>query len=209
MNDILIFLPGIITAYSILIGACLSPGPAVMMLMGLATEQGRTKALTACAGIALGSVCINLLTLLGVGLLLSEVAWAMLILRLVGTGYLLYLAYGAFKKSFNPPPVTASKTQSHSLARCFSTGLLLQVTNPKAIAFWLAITSVGAVHNAGITITTVYVFGACIISFVCHGAWALMLSAETIRRLYSQFRRWVEACLGGFFVFVAAKMASS
>lgn len=207
MNELTTHLPDIITAYSILIGAALSPGPAVVMLIGFATNQGRTSALIASAGIATGSVCINLLTLIGVGLILTEIAWAMTILQLLGASYLLYLAYGAFKKTINPPTITATKTTARSLSRCFSYGFLLQISNPKAIAFWLAITSVGAVEGAGASLTLLYILGAFLISFICHGAWAILMSGNTIRQLYNTFRRGVEACLGVFFIFAAVKLA--
>jgi len=207
LNELTTHLPSIITAYSILIGAALSPGPAVMMLIGFATTQGRTSALIASAGIAIGSVCINLLTLIGVGLILTKITWAMTALQLLGASYLLYLAYGAFKKVINPPAITASQTTVSSLSRCFSYGFLLQISNPKAIAFWLAITSVGAVEGAGISLTLLYIFGAFLISFICHGAWALLMSGSTIRQFYNKFRCGVEACLGGFFIFSAIKLA--
>ena len=70
MADLTPYLSGIIAAYSILLVGASSPGPSVAMLIGIATEQGRTPALLATLGIASGSMTINVLTTLGVGLLL-------------------------------------------------------------------------------------------------------------------------------------------
>ena len=108
MTEFATYLPGFIAAYAILFVAASSPGPAVAMLLGISTTQGRAAALTASAGIAMGSVTINLLTLMGVGLLLSQAAWAMQILKLLGAAYLLYLAWGAFGKAIRPPRVAAA-----------------------------------------------------------------------------------------------------
>ena len=210
MTDILPYLPGFLAAYAILLVGAASPGPSVAMLIGLVMSQGRAPALTASLGIAIGSVTINLLTMLGVGLILSQAAWAMSLLRLIGAAYLLYLAWGAFRKALNPPalrPVQGSKRHSH--ARYFATGYLLQVTNPKAIAFWLAIAAVGAVDGAGAGIVALFVLGAFLISFTCHAAWAMALSAPPLRRGYAAGRRWIETVLGAFFVFAAVKMAVS
>jgi len=44
--------------------------------------------------------------------------------------------------------------------RHFLTGFLLQVTNPKAITFWLAITSVGATVEGGFAVIAAFVAGA-------------------------------------------------
>jgi threonine/homoserine/homoserine lactone efflux protein len=163
----------------------------------------------ASGGIAAGSVVINLATLLGVGYLLSEAAWAMTYLRLIGAAYLLWLAYGAFRKAVHPPQVQPVGTARRSPTRHFLAGFLLQVTNPKAIFFWLAIASIGATEGGGAGIVLLFVTGAFFISFGCHGAWALLLSSSPIRALYAHARRGVECVLGTFFVFAAFKLASA
>ena len=139
MTELPPFLPGFIAAYAILLVGASSPGPAVAMLLGISTNQGRGRAMVTCLGIATGSMTINLLTMLGVGLLLSQAAWAMALLRVVGAAYLAWLAWGAFRKMLNPPKVTVAATAMQPVAPLFSKGYLLQVTNPKTIAFWLAI----------------------------------------------------------------------
>lgn len=208
MTDLLPFLPGFLAAYAILFVAASSPGPAVAMLLGIATTQGRTPALVASAGIATGSVVINLLTLLGVGLILSQAAWAMTVLKFFGAAYLAWLAWGAFRKAAHPPPVVADTVAAAPAWRFYLAGFVLQVTNPKAIAFWLAIAAVGATSGGGAGIVVLFVLGAFAISFFCHGAWAVLLSAGPIRRGYGRARRWIDGALGCFFVFAAWKMAT-
>jgi threonine/homoserine/homoserine lactone efflux protein len=208
MTDFLPFLPGFLAAYAILFVAASSPGPAVAMLLGIATTQGRAPALIASAGIASGSVLLNLATLVGVGLLLTQAAWAMQILRLLGAAYLLWLAWGSFKKAANPPRVVAAEVAPAAGAKHFLAGFLLQVTNPKAIVFWLAIAAVGATEGGGAGIIGLFILGAFAISFFCHGAWAVFLSSRPIRAAYQAARRWIDGALGAFFVFAAFKLAT-
>ena len=203
------FLPGFMAAYAILLVAASSPGPAVAMLLGIANGQGRIAALTASAGIATGSVLINAATLLGVGLLLAQAAWAMIVLRMIGAIYLLWLAYGAFRRAIHPPNLAPAQAASRSLARHFLAGFLLQITNPKAIVFWLAIASVGATRGGGVGIVALFVAGAFAISFGCHAAWALLLSSGPVRAAYAHARRGVEAALGTFFAFAAFRLAAA
>lgn len=207
--DLTPYLADMLAAYAILVLASFSPGPAVAMLVGMATRLGRTPALTATLGIAFGSMSINILTMLGVGLILSEAAWAMTALRMIGAAYLLYLAYGSFQKAARPPELQSVASDSRTLARHFMTGYLLQVTNPKAIAFWLAIASIGAVDGAAPGVIVLFVAGAFTISFFCHGFWAVALSIGLVRQLYNAGRRWIEVALGCVFVFAAFKLASS
>ena len=209
MFELAPYLPGFIAAYSILLIGAFSPGPSVAMLIGIATRQGRTSALVATFGIALGSVTINVMTMLGVGLILSQAAWAMSLLRIIGASYLLYLAYSAFNNAIRPGVLASVESDQRTLKKHLMTGYLLQVTNPKAIAFWLAITSVGAVEGAGFGIIGLFIFGAFLISFACHAAWALALSVNCIRSGYIAWRSWIEAALGCFFVFAAYKLSTS
>ncbi|WP_253913382.1 LysE family translocator [Pseudoruegeria sp. HB172150] len=207
--DLPSYLPGFLAAYGILMIAALSPGPAVAMLLGISMSQGRGAALITTFGIACGSVMINIATLIGVGLLLSQAAWAMQILRFIGAGYLLYLAWSSFKKAGSPPPLTPIATTRHGWGRLFAAGFLLQVTNPKAIVFWLAIASIGATSGGGAGIVLLFVLGAFLISFGCHGAWALLLSAQPVRAAYTRARRGIEAALGAFFCFAAWRLATA
>ncbi len=209
MLDLTHFIPGIIAAYAILLVGASSPGPSVAMVIGIATRQGRTSALIATLGIAIGSVTINILTMMGVGLILSQAAWMMSLLRIIGAAYLLYLAYGAFRRAKYPSELPSVKTDSTTLLKLFVSGYLLQVSNPKTISFWLAIASIGAVEGAEIGIVILFVFGAFVISFVCHGAWAVALSLERVRAAYNARRRWIEATLGSFLAFAAYRLATS
>ena len=207
MIEISPYILGFIAAYTILIAGSLSPGPSVAMLIGIATGQGRYPALAATLGIAFGSVTINIMTILGVGLVLSQAAWLMTGLRVIGALYLLYLAYCAFGKAIHPPKVQAVESSYCSPLSHFSAGYLLQVTTPKAIAFWLAISSVGAVEGAGIAVVSLFVLGGFLISFTCHAAWALALSVGYMQEAFTKWRRWIELTLGCCFTMAAYKVA--
>lgn len=203
------YLPGFIASYSILLVAVMSPGPAVAMLLGLGLSRGRGAALIASLGIAAGSSTIALITLMGMGLLLQQAAWAITLLRLIGSAYLLWLAYGAFRKALNPPRVEPAQMPPLSFGRAFLTGYLLQVTNPKAIVFWIAIASVGATNGAPAAIVALFLLGAFLISLAGHGAYALALSAAPVRALYARARRTIEATLGLFFTLFAIRLATA
>ena len=175
------YFPGFIAAYLILLVGSLSPGPSVALLIGIATSQGRPPALMATLGIAIGSMTLNISTILGVGLILSQAAWAMTVLRVIGSVYLLYLAYGAFRKVFTPSPdLFVATSDNKTWLNHLITGYLLQITNPKAVAFWLAISSVRAVEGATAGVIALFLAGGFLISFICHGIWAVALSVTSV-----------------------------
>ncbi|MEO0619042.1 MAG: LysE family translocator [Pseudomonadota bacterium] len=209
MADYTTFVSGFLAAYAILVVAASSPGPAVAMLIGIASEQGRTPALMATFGIATGSITLNVATLLGMGLLLSQASWVLGVVRVAGAAYLFYLAYGAFRKALQPPNFTPANVSPRAGWRHFLSGYLIQVSNPKAIAFWVAIASVGATHGGDAFVITAFVAGAFAISMICHGAWAVALSSAPARRAYARGRRWIELGLGGFLTVAAFRLATS
>jgi threonine/homoserine/homoserine lactone efflux protein len=98
---------------------------------------------------------------------------------------------------------------SASAWRAGFTGFTLQISNPKAILFWMAIAGVGGVGNAPAHVIALFIAGAFVNSFVGHGAYALLLSAGPVRRLYFRGRRWIEAALGGFFAIAGYTLATS
>lgn len=207
--DLAPFIPGFLAAYAILLIGGASPGPAVAMLLGISTGQGRRAAIITCLGIAAGSATVNILTLLGVGLFLSQAAWAMMALKLIGAAYLAYLAWGALKNAVHPPSVAAARVPAEPAARLLIKGYLLQVTNPKAIAFWLAIAALGATEGASLGVLAFFVGSMALISFSTHAAWAVALSTTPVRLTYARLRHWVEGALGVFFAFAAIKLATS
>ncbi|MFW2542988.1 LysE family translocator [Primorskyibacter sp. 2E107] len=203
------YLPGFLPAYSILLVAVLSPGPAVAMLLGVALSRGRASAVIASVGVATGAATLAALTLAGVGLVIQQAAWAITILRLIGAAYLAWLACGAFRKAIHPPRVTAADMPPLSAPRAFAAGYLMQITNPKAIVFWIAIASVGATQGAPAHVVALFLFGAFAISLTGHGAYALALSAPPVRTLYGRARRGIEATLGVLFTLFAIRLATA
>ncbi|WP_375691841.1 LysE family translocator [Pseudooceanicola sp. LIPI14-2-Ac024] len=203
------YLHGFLTAYTILLVAVLSPGPAVAMLLGIALSRGRGSAVVASVGVAAGACTLALLTLAGVGVLMQQAAWAVTVLRLVGAAYLMWLAVGAFRKAANPPEISPAEMPPLSRPRAFMTGYLLQITNPKAIVFWIAIASVGATAGAPAPVVVAFLAGAFAISLAGHMGYALLLSASPIRALYLRARRGVEATLGCLFTFFAFRLATA
>lgn len=209
MTDLATYLPGLLAAWSIQLFAVFSPGPAVALLLGVAGEQGRGKALIMTSGIASAAALIAVSTVLGVTAIVSEVSHALTVIRLFGAAYLLWLAYKAFRNAARGATIQAARQPHRNAAETFGAGFLLQISNPKAIAFWLAIASVGSTIGAPVWVAAVFVAGAFAISLIGHGAYALLFSARPVRLAYDRARRWVELALGGFLSFAAFKLATS
>jgi threonine/homoserine/homoserine lactone efflux protein len=203
------YLPQLLLAWSIQTMGVLSPGPSVMLILGVAMGRGRLPALVTAFGVACGSIILSSATVLGITVIFADIAGVMTAIRLIGAAYLLWLAWKAFQNALNAPELNLKQAKPGSAWRAGLSGFLLQISNPKAIFFWLAIASVGGVGDAPAHVVALFVGGAFVNSFVGHGGYALLLSSGPVRRLYFRFRRWIDAALGSFFVFAVYTLAIS
>ncbi|SHG70457.1 LysE family translocator [Marivita hallyeonensis] len=206
------WLPNLLAGWAVQLLGVLSPGPGVALILTVATTQGRTAAITTCFGIATGAVCLVAAAVIGLGALVAEVAWAMTAIKLMGAAYLSWLAWNAFGRAVSPPPPPSASFSGLADRRAGAIalgGFAMQVTNPKAIMYWLAAVAVANFAAAPWPIILIFILGGFVNSFVGHGAWAVALSSRPFTALYARGRRWVEATLGVFFAFTAYKLATT
>lgn len=126
---------------SVSLAAAFSPGPGVLMAISTAGTQGPGRALYSSAGNALGVFIVATTAVAGLGLVLKTSAFAFGALKLVGAAYLIYLGIKTWRQSSrtaNPAAVVA-QAQGLSRAAIFRSGLLVAVSNPKAILFFTAV----------------------------------------------------------------------
>ncbi|TQV75811.1 LysE family translocator [Denitrobaculum tricleocarpae] len=81
---------------ALLIGT-MSPGPSFLVVARISLAQSRHEAIAAALGVGLGGVVYGGLALLGLHLLLAQVEWLYLGLKILGGSYLMYLAYLLWK----------------------------------------------------------------------------------------------------------------
>ena len=206
MTEIAAYWPQLLLAWSILFVGVISPGPSVALILGVAVRDGRDKALITVAGIATASLVLALATALGVAALFAHMADAVFLLRIIGGTYLLYLAYKSFRTAITLPPMTLDMRPHGSPARVAVMGFALQMSNPKALFFWLAVASAGGIGDAPMPVIAIFVLGAFLNSLIGHGAYALLLSLNPVRAGYIAARRWIETALGGVFAILGYRL---
>lgn len=203
------FLPQLMLAWSIQLVGVLSPGPSVALILSIATSQGRAPSLITAFGVACASIVLSVATVIGLAALFATVAELMVLVRILGAGYLAWLAYRSFVRASRPTDLPQEvKTSAPSAWHAGLSGFILQLSNPKAIMFWLAIASVGGVGEAPIHIVIVFVLGAFLNSFVGHGGYALLLSSAPFRKAYARAGCWIDGALGCFFLYASLRLAA-
>lgn len=211
MEQLSEFLPGILLAYGVVCIGILSPGPNVMAVIGTAMGHSREEARSLAWGISFGSFLWALLTWLGLTTVIAAYASIMTVIKVFGAGYLLWLAFKAFRSAARadeaaggaaPPGLTNANSY-------FRRGLLIQMTNPKAALAWIATMSLGLDAGAPLWVGAAIVIGTTLISIAGHLTYAFAFSTAPMVLAYRRARRFIEAGLGAFFCFASYKLLTA
>jgi amino acid exporter len=211
VDQVSVYLPGIVLAYSVFFVAIASPGPNILAVIGTSMSVGRASGIALALGVATGSFCWALLTASGLSALLAYYASALTIIKIAGGLYLLWLSYKAFRSAASPHDIEA-KTLSGSVRSPLGyalRGFTIQMTNPKAALAWIAIISLGLKQGAPLWVGFSIVVGTSILSVIIHCVYALAFSTGVMVRAYSKARRWIQGALGALFAVAGVKMLTS
>ena len=114
-----------------------TPGPGAVISMSTGMRHGYRAALTVILGLQLALLAQVAIVAVGLGALLATSETAFTLLRLIGAAYLVWLG----TQKWRAPPLAPSDGERPKLLRngLFTQGLLVNLTNPKAIVFICAL----------------------------------------------------------------------
>lgn len=171
--------------------ASTSPGPATLALAGTSMATGRRAGLALASGITTGSFVWSISAALGLGAVMLANAWLFEIVRFFGVAYLLYLAYKSARSALSSKDI-ALRTVTGSPARLYSKGLLLHITNPKAVLFFGALYSIGVPPDAAPSDLAIVIIAVGLQSAFIFHLYAVIFSSRVMAKAYLRARRWCE-----------------
>ena len=200
-SDLNLHISGILLAYGVLMMGILSPGPAVLAIIGTSMDRGRRPALALAFGVACGSVTWGILAASGMASILAASVTALFLIKVAGGLYLLWLAFKSLRaalKPDDPSRLDASKRLERSSSQLWFAGLLLHLTNPKAVLAWIATVALGMTASSPWWVGFLIVAGGAVISTVGNCAYAILFSSAPVMRFYQRMHRPIS----GLFAFV-------
>lgn len=186
----------------------LSPGPGVVMTLSNALKFGPGGAIGGIFGIASGAFVVAAISATGLGVLLATSVAAFTLIKLLGALYLLYLGIRLWRAP--PFPFHAKIAQDAQFPRRFLEGLTVQLTNPKAVFFFLSVFPQFITPAEGYTrqfLRLVLSYGFLVV--VIHCAYALF--AERVRSWIATERggRLINRAAGTVFIAFGIALASA
>ena len=83
--------------------------------------------------------------------------------------------------------------------RWFVQGLVLNLSNPKAVVAWMAALSVGLGADDGLAAVAVATLGCVVIGFAIYAGYAAAFSLAAVMRGYARLRRWIDGVVAVLF----------
>ena len=211
MTDLATHLPGILLAYSAFLLGIASPGPNILAVMGTSMAVNRTSGVALALGVAVGSLTWATLTVAGLAALLATYSAILIVIKIFGGLYLLWLAYKAFRSAASAHDLEARELEGgrRTPFGYALRGYVIQMTNPKAALAWIAIVSLGIGADSPFWVGAVIVAGTFALSILIHVLYALAFSTPVMVRVYGRARRSIQAFLGTFFAFAGLRLLTS
>lgn len=132
-------LPNLLAFLAAAVVLVIMPGPTVLFVVGRSLALGRRGGLLSVLGNAIGLVPIIVAVAFGVGAIIAESVVVFTILKFVGAAYIVYLGIQAIRHRRRTAETVAAGVGRKSARRMLGEGFLVGVTNPKTIAFFLAV----------------------------------------------------------------------
>ncbi|WP_152223175.1 LysE family translocator [Pseudomonas sp. SCB32] len=192
--------------------AAASPGPSNMAIMGTAMRDGRMPALILACGVMTGSLAWAVLAATGISTLLATTAKALVVIKVLGGLYLLYLAMRAGSSALRPVPDVPRVDTARGTARylpLYRQGVLMHIANPKAIMSWMAIMSLGLREDAPGGTLPAIIGGCAVLGIGIFGGYAILFSTARIIAFYSRVGRWIQGLFSALFAIAGVKLLVS
>lgn len=188
----------------------IAPGPDNIFVLTQSAIHGRKAGLLVTLGLCTGLLLHISAVALGVAAIIMTSSVAFTMLKFVGAGYLLYLAWQAFRA--NDAKIDTSDNRALGARTLYLRGIVMNVSNPKVAIFFLAFLPQFAEPERGSVAAQIVIFGMLFMltTLVIFGtiAWASGRLGEWLRR--SNYAQSVmNRTAGAIFLILALRLVLS
>lgn len=179
----------------------ISPGPNFLVITQLSYSQSRQQGICAGLGVASGSIIWALLAATGLGLVFQQLPWVQPGLQLLGGAYLTWLGTKSLRNAGSQPkPRDIASLGIQNLGRAYRFGLLTNMTNPKALAFYTSVFTTVTTPGMPMWVRTagVSIIGVLAISWFV--LLATLFSIPSVQQRYARMKKTIDIVTGLFMV---------
>lgn len=172
------------------------PGPSVLFVISRALTIGRKGALLTVVGNTAGVFVQVILVALGIGAIVERSVAVYTIIKLVGSGYLVFLGIKAFRHRKALGAAMNAEVTPGTSRKVLREGFIVGITNPKAIVFFVAVLPAFTDREAGHLPLQLLILGGifALMALIMDSTWGII--AARARAWFARSPKRVEA-VGG------------
>ncbi|KPX34871.1 LysE family translocator [Pseudomonas ficuserectae] len=167
----------------------ISPGPNFLVITQLSFSQSRQQGI--CAGLAAT----------GLGLVFQQLPWLQPALQLLGGAYLTWLGAKSLRSAGSQPkPRNIGALGIGSLSRAYRFGLLTNLTNPKALAFYTSVFTTVTTPGMPMWVRTAGVSIIAVLAISWFVLLATLFSIPAVQVRYQRMKKTIDIVTGLFMI---------
>jgi threonine/homoserine/homoserine lactone efflux protein len=115
---------------------CITPGPDMSLFLSRTMAGGVKSGMASMLGASFGCLIHTILAAVGLSAVIAASPNAFLVIKIIGAVYLAWLAIDSLRNG-SALNVKEGESQTPSVIRSFSTGVMINLSNPKVILFFV------------------------------------------------------------------------
>ncbi len=186
--------------------AIISPGPNFLLVAGTSLAGSRRAALQTAFGVAVGSGIFALSGLVGLLVLVKTLPYFDTLMPIAGGAYLLYLGIRMIRERSVVLAAEPGVSQPDSHLAAFRTGLLTNLTNPKAWAFYLSMFTLMLAPGCPLWGKALLALLMFLISYGWYTTVVLLMTDRRTRPLFDRSLPMIQTVLGASLVVMGGRL---
>lgn len=199
---------GFATVIGVWVVTVVTPGPNFLATVHATITRSRRAGLLVAAGITLGTGLWGMASLFGLGLLFQAAGGLYEIVKLAGAAYLVVVGVRLILSARRASAPVRIAAPAIPASRAFGHGLVTDLSNPKAAAFFTSLFAVAVPPTASLLFDGLLVATVAGIAGLWYGAVAWAMAADPVVALYRRAARAISALAGVVFVALGLRLAA-
>lgn len=184
----------------------ISPGPAAVITIKTAAQSGARAGIFISLGLAVAIVLWAAAALAGMSVIFDMAPFLQTALRIIGAAFLIWIGISMFRHARDPLP-EASAAQEIGAFRLFRLGLVTNLANPKALAYFAAVFVGIMPHEPGGAAAALILAVIFAIEFIWYVTLSVVFSRPSPRRAYQRGKAHLDRIFGGLIAALGARIA--